>query len=106
MSKKMKSSKLTVAARDSKGRRLTLEQVAKRNASNRNATISNALLADSTGIRTFTKGRDVGSMNVSVVTPTAGSTSLKIYSSDYFVQLNGREARTVYRVLARHFGDV
>tara|TARA_Y100000310_G_scaffold329340_1_gene398986 strand:- start:1346 stop:1663 length:318 start_codon:yes stop_codon:yes gene_type:complete len=94
------------AQRDSKGRFLSVTQIAKRAASNRNATISNADLVNSTGVRTFTKGRDVGSMNVSVVTPLAGGTSLKIYSEDYFLQLNGREARTVYRVLSRHFGDV
>jgi hypothetical protein len=107
MSKKSVSRKASqVAQRDSKGRFLSATQVAKRNASNRNASIENGLLSDMSGTRTFTKGRDTDSMKVSVVTPKTGGTSLKIYNNSYFLQLNGREARTVYRVLSRHFGDV
>ena len=106
MSKKSVSRKASrVVQRDSKGRFLSAAQVAKRNASNRNATIASTALADYSGVRTFTKGRDAGSMNVSVVTANGGGTTLKVYGDDYFVQLNGREARTMYRVLSRHFGE-
>lgn len=106
MSKKSVSRKASrVAQRDSKGRFLSAAQVAKRNAANRNATIASTQLADLSGVRTFTKGRDSGSMNVSVVTSNCGSTTFKLYGDDYFLQLSGREARTVYRVLSRHFGD-
>ena len=106
MSKKSVSRKASrVVQRDSKGRFLSAAQVAKRNASNRNSKIVNTFLSDLSGVRTFTKDRDNGSMNVSVVTPKVGGTSLKIYNNDYFLELNGSEARTVYRVLSRHFGD-
>lgn len=81
----------------------------KRNAvrTNKNAVIVNR--QDRTGkFRTETSRRDEGSVTMAVST-NSSSNSTQLYidfptdrGSD-FVQLNGREARTLYRLLRSHY---
>ena len=70
---------------------------------NNNARIVNAPLKVGSGVRTRTSSRDTGSVNVSIVSRTTGGTTLKIFSPNYAVSLTGTEARTLYRVLDKHF---
>ena len=73
--------------------------------SNYNARINSRPMRNENGIRTWTANRDYGSMRVSAVTSNTGATNLKIYGQDeVFVDLNGYEARTLFRVLQKHFG--
>ena len=60
---------------------------------------------DKTGVYlTETKGRDDGTTNFSVITdPTSNSTSLSIDSSNLALRLSGSEARTLYRLLSKHY---
>jgi len=56
------------------------------------------------GLRTCTINRDDGALNVSVVTRNEGGTTVKIYrDEELFADLNGHEARTIFRVLQKHF---
>lgn len=70
---------------------------------NRNAFIS--AREDKSGLYlTETKGRDDGTTNFAVVTdPSSNSTSLSINSSNLALSLSGNEARTLYRVLSKHY---
>lgn len=70
---------------------------------NRNAFIR--VREDKTGVcLTETRGRDDGTTNFSVVTDTASnSTSLNIDSSNVALRLSGSEARTLYRLLSKHY---
>ena len=75
------------------------------NYKNNHAKIVNTLLKTGSGNRTRTTGRDVGSLNVSIVSRPSGGTTLKIFSPTYAVSLSGTEARTLYRVLEKHFDN-
>lgn len=57
---------------------------------------------------TKTAGRTDDSMNVSVNTSKSGKgkTLLHIYGNGYNVKFNGSDARTLFRVLERHFETV
>ena len=73
------------------------------NRANRNAFIR--VTEDSLGrTTTETRGRDGGTTNFAVVTdPTSNSTSLNIDSSNVAMRLSGSEARTLYRLLSKHY---
>jgi hypothetical protein len=72
---------------------------------NNNAKIVNTPLKTGSGNRTRTTGRDDDSLNVSIVSRSSGGTTLKIFSPTYAVSLSGTEARTLYRVLEKHFDN-
>jgi len=73
---------------------------------NKNARIGTRL--DRSGkLRTETQRRDEGTLQMAVSTDQrANSTNLFIDSADWDsnVQLNGRQARSLYRLLRKHFG--
>lgn len=80
------------------------------NDQNRNARI--ATRTDRTGkLRTETQNRDLGSVAMAVSTnQRSNSTNLFIdFSSEIGssenVRLNGRQARSLYRLLRRHYGQ-
>jgi len=70
---------------------------------NYNSRIVTGDLKIGRGVRTNTRGRDVGSMNVSIVTRPVGGTTCKIFDGSYLLNLNGREARTLWLTLDKHF---
>ena len=70
---------------------------------NYNSRIVTGDLKVGRGVRTNTRGRDVGSMNVSIVTRPVGGTTCKIFDGSYLLNLNGREARTLWLTLDKHF---
>lgn len=74
--------------------------------SNRNATIR--VREDKTGkIRTETAGRDSGSVEFAVSTnPKTNSTALFIDLPQNSISLTGSEARTLYRLLNKHYSSV
>jgi hypothetical protein len=57
---------------------------------------------------TFTKGRDVESLKVSARTTSNNSTEVVItrFCGDEKLVLSGAEARTLQRVLNKHYGDM
>ena len=70
--------------------------------SNKNAIIQTRW--DRTGkLRTETARRDEGATLVAASTNKNDGTRLYIDTPEFVVALNGREARTVYRVLSEHF---
>ena len=73
---------------------------------NRNAGIRTRVTRNKK-IRTETYRRDDGSINVAAtLDPSSNSTRLYVDLPDgTYLTLNGREARTVYRVLQRHYND-
>jgi hypothetical protein len=80
-------------------------------ATNKSATIRSR--RDRTGkLRTETTGRTERSFNAAVSTDErANSTNLYLdFNPDFFgrpdttVELNGRQARTLYRLLSKHYG--
>lgn len=77
-----------------------------RDSANRNAVIASR--TDRTGkLRTETVGRDDGALTVAVSTDT-GNNSTRLFINfdgtyDNSVALSGAEARTLYRVLQKHF---
>lgn len=74
------------------------------NYTNRNAFIRTRREAAIGTLRTETVGRDSGSTNFSVQTDTTNdSTSLYIDSSNVALRLTGSEARTLYRLLSKHY---
>jgi hypothetical protein len=75
----------------------------RRSSANRNAYIS--VRETRTGrVRTETVGRDSGSLVASASTdPESNSTSFFIGRQGASLVLNGHEARTLYRVLQRHY---
>lgn len=79
--------------------------MSKNNFSNVNARIVTGQLKTDQGFRTRTSGRDQGCMNVSVVTRGTGGTTCKIFTNNWFVDLNGYEARTLYRALSKHYNQ-
>ena len=69
---------------------------------NRNAIIRTRTLRNG-NVRTETARRDSG-IQVSVTKTTEGSTRFSMTTEDgLVVRLNGRQARTLFRVLANHF---
>ena len=74
--------------------------------SNYGARIKHGKMRSRRGVRTNTYNRDPGTLNASIVTQDEGGTTLKIYKNDFIFALDGHEARTVYRVLQKHFDDV
>jgi len=74
------------------------------NYTNRNAFIRTRRERSIGAYRTETVGRDSESTNFSVQTdPTTNSTSLYIDSSNVALRLTGSEARTLYRLLNKHY---
>lgn len=72
--------------------------------SNRNSRIVSELSDTSYLARTtFTKGRDVGSLNVVAVTDSSNASALVLSKAGTTVELNGHEARTVYLALQKHY---
>ena len=72
---------------------------------NRNARISTRV--DRTGkLRTETQRRDTGTVTMAVSTDRFNSTNLFIDfpGFDGNIHLNGREARSLYRLLRKHYG--
>lgn len=71
---------------------------------NRNAIIRNRTLRNG-NLRTETARRDAGSFAVSVTTnPKTGRTTLSMTSENGLVtRLSGRQARTLFRALSRHY---
>jgi hypothetical protein len=75
----------------------------RRSTTNRNAYI-NVRETRSGRVRTETVGRDSGSLVASASTdPQSNSTSFFIGRQGSSMILNGHEARTLYRVLQRHY---
>jgi hypothetical protein len=74
------------------------------NTSNRNAVIRNSVTTNGR-YRTETARRDEGTLRASVFTdPTKNSTRVYIDHPDFGVlSFNGREARTLFRVLNEHY---
>jgi hypothetical protein len=70
---------------------------------NRNAAIVSR--EDKTGkLRTETSGRDEGTVQFAMSTsPKSNSTSLYIDLPEGAVRLSGSEARTLYRLLSKHY---
>lgn len=75
------------------------------NPSNRNATIK--VREDKTGkVRTETRNRDQGSVQFAVSTnPKTNSTSLYVDLPYDSFSLSGSEARTLYRLLQKHYSS-
>lgn len=71
---------------------------------NRNAVIRSRVLRNG-NLRTETAGRDSG-IDVSVTSnEKLGNTKFSVTTEDgLVVRLNGRQARTVFRVLSNHYG--
>lgn len=70
--------------------------------SNKNASVRSRQTKNNKS-RTETHRRDDGTMNVAITTSNKGQTRLFIDLPDTSWSFNGREARTIYRVLERHF---
>jgi len=80
----------------------------RRSESNRNAYILSRPNEDAqVGGYTFTKGRDRDSLKVSAVTSSANSTEVVItrFRGKERLELNGHEARTLFRLLSSHFDN-
>lgn len=70
---------------------------------NRNAIIRSRTLRNG-NLRTETARRDEGSFRASVTTTKTGATLVSLTTEEGLVtRLNGRQARTLFRVLARHY---
>ena len=70
---------------------------------NRNARIRNRITQNNQ-IRTETAGRDAGAINVAVSSAASGATRLFIdLPAGASLRLGGHEARTLYRVLQKHY---
>jgi hypothetical protein len=70
---------------------------------NRNARVE-TYTTGTGSLRTITDGRDDGSLKASVITqPRTDRTTVFIGRGDQSFLLNGREARTLYRVLSNHY---
>lgn len=74
------------------------------NDTNRNARIRTRVQRNGR-LRTETARRDRGSLTASINTdPRSDATRLSITTDDGFVvRFNGRQARTLFRLLARHY---
>ncbi len=80
----------------------------RRSDSNRNSFILNRPTETAmVGGYTFTKGRDADALKVSARTSTNNSTEVVItrFGGDERIVLTGNEARTLQRVLNKHYGD-
>ncbi len=72
-------------------------------AANRNARIQTRTLRNG-NLRTETAGRDSGIKASVTTSKTGGRVGLSMTTEDgLVVRLNGRQARTLFRVLARHY---
>ena len=71
---------------------------------NKNATIRTRCTRNGK-LRTETHRRDSGSMKVAISTDSNGSGGTHLYVDlpEASLKFDGREARTLYRVLTRHF---
>lgn len=70
---------------------------------NRNAIIRTRSLRNG-NLKTETARRDSGSFNASATSTPTGATKLSLTTSEgLVVRLDGHQARTLFRVLARHY---
>ena len=74
--------------------------------SNRNARIvTNFSPTSITARSTYTARRDAGSLEASIVTDSSNASLLYITRPGVGLALTGNEARTLYSLLAKHYGE-
>lgn len=76
----------------------------RRSGANRNSRIFTKLSPTSAVARTtFTAHRDEGTLQAAIATDSSNSSAFVISKGGTTVELNGHEARTLYRTLSRHY---